>query len=38
LVANATLFSLLFYRLVLRRVHFVCSNCAWGLYGGVGVR
>ncbi len=38
LVANATLFYFLFYRLVLGRVHFVYSNCAWGLWGGVDVR
>jgi hypothetical protein len=38
LMANASLFDLLFHRLVLRRVHFIYSNFAWGLHGGVDVK
>ncbi len=38
LVANATLFYLLFPRKVLRRVHFTFSNFAWGLHGDVDVQ
>jgi len=39
LVANATLFLVfLFHRLILRRVHFTCSNFAWGLHGGADVK
>ncbi len=38
LVANATLFYLLFHRLVLSRVHFTYSKFAWGLHGCVDVK
>jgi hypothetical protein len=31
-------FVFLFHRLVLRRLHFTCSNLAWGLYGGVDMK
>ncbi len=35
---HSSLFSIIFDRLVLRRVHFTYSNFAWRLHGGVDVK